>query len=176
MGGRGRRISEFKASLVYRVISRTARATQRNLFQKTKSKNKNKTETYEQQWLLKTITKHEPPFAHCVKHELPHCFNFFLSFSTLFLRELLSFLPNVYSKKTGLILLFLSLILQQECWDHKHRLLHYTFLHGFWELSSHFYSTHLLSHLHQPFLLYIFTFWIYIYIYSKYIFKQLLEG
>jgi hypothetical protein len=29
-GGRGRRISEFKASLVYRVSSRTARATQRN--------------------------------------------------------------------------------------------------------------------------------------------------
>jgi hypothetical protein len=27
---RGRRISEFKASLVYRVSSRTARATQRN--------------------------------------------------------------------------------------------------------------------------------------------------
>jgi hypothetical protein len=30
LGGRGRRISEFKASLVYRVSSRTARATQRN--------------------------------------------------------------------------------------------------------------------------------------------------
>jgi hypothetical protein len=30
VGGRGRRISEFEASLVYRVISRTARATQRN--------------------------------------------------------------------------------------------------------------------------------------------------
>jgi hypothetical protein len=29
-GGRGRWISEFKASLVYRVSSRTARATQRN--------------------------------------------------------------------------------------------------------------------------------------------------
>jgi hypothetical protein len=28
--GRGRRISEFKASLVYRVSSRIARATQRN--------------------------------------------------------------------------------------------------------------------------------------------------
>jgi hypothetical protein len=27
LGGRGRRISEFKASLVYRVSSRTARAT-----------------------------------------------------------------------------------------------------------------------------------------------------
>jgi hypothetical protein len=29
--GRGRQISEFKTSLVYRVSSRTARATQRNL-------------------------------------------------------------------------------------------------------------------------------------------------
>jgi hypothetical protein len=28
--GRGRRISEFEASLVYKVSSRTARATQRN--------------------------------------------------------------------------------------------------------------------------------------------------
>jgi hypothetical protein len=30
LGGRSRRISEFKASLVYKVSSRTARATQRN--------------------------------------------------------------------------------------------------------------------------------------------------
>jgi hypothetical protein len=30
LGDRGRRISEFEASLVYRVSSRTARATQRN--------------------------------------------------------------------------------------------------------------------------------------------------
>jgi hypothetical protein len=30
LGGRGRRISEFEASLVYKVSSRTARATQRN--------------------------------------------------------------------------------------------------------------------------------------------------
>jgi hypothetical protein len=29
-GGRGRQISEFEASLVYKVSSRTARATQRN--------------------------------------------------------------------------------------------------------------------------------------------------
>jgi hypothetical protein len=31
LGGKGRGISEFEASLVYRVSSRTARATQRNL-------------------------------------------------------------------------------------------------------------------------------------------------
>jgi hypothetical protein len=30
LGGRGRRISEFEASLVYRVSSRTVRTTQRN--------------------------------------------------------------------------------------------------------------------------------------------------
>jgi hypothetical protein len=30
LGGRGRRIFEFKASLVYKVSSRTARAIQRN--------------------------------------------------------------------------------------------------------------------------------------------------
>jgi hypothetical protein len=43
LGGRGRRISEFEASLVYRVSSRTARATQRNPVskkQKTKTKTK----------------------------------------------------------------------------------------------------------------------------------------
>jgi hypothetical protein len=34
LGGRGKWISEFKASLVYRVSSRTARATQRNLLSK----------------------------------------------------------------------------------------------------------------------------------------------
>jgi hypothetical protein len=34
MGGRGRQISEFEASLVYRVSSRTARAIQRNLVSK----------------------------------------------------------------------------------------------------------------------------------------------
>jgi hypothetical protein len=36
LGGRGRWISEFEASLVYKVSSRTARATQRNPVSKTK--------------------------------------------------------------------------------------------------------------------------------------------
>jgi hypothetical protein len=40
LGGRGRRISEFEASLVYRVSSRTARATQRNPVSKKKKKKK----------------------------------------------------------------------------------------------------------------------------------------
>jgi hypothetical protein len=42
LGGRGRRISEFEASLVYRVSSRTARTTQRNPVSKNKTK-QNKT-------------------------------------------------------------------------------------------------------------------------------------
>jgi hypothetical protein len=42
LGGRGRQISEFKASLVYRVSSRTARDTQRNPVSKKKSKTKTK--------------------------------------------------------------------------------------------------------------------------------------
>jgi hypothetical protein len=41
LGGRGRQISEFEASLVYKVSSRTARATQRNPVSRNQ-KNKNK--------------------------------------------------------------------------------------------------------------------------------------
>jgi hypothetical protein len=44
-GGRGRWISEFHASLVYRVSSRTARATQKPCLEKNKNKNKNKTKS-----------------------------------------------------------------------------------------------------------------------------------
>jgi hypothetical protein len=40
LGGRGRQISEFEVSLVYKVNSRTARATQRNPVWKNKNKNK----------------------------------------------------------------------------------------------------------------------------------------
>jgi hypothetical protein len=40
LGGRGRQITEFEASLVYRVSSRTARATQRNPVSKNKQTNK----------------------------------------------------------------------------------------------------------------------------------------
>jgi hypothetical protein len=46
LGGRGRRISELEASLVYKVSSRIARATQRNPVSKNKTKqNKTKTKT-----------------------------------------------------------------------------------------------------------------------------------
>jgi hypothetical protein len=40
LGGRGRRISEFQDSLVYRVSSRTARTIQRNPVSKKKKKKK----------------------------------------------------------------------------------------------------------------------------------------
>jgi hypothetical protein len=43
LGGRGRRISEFEASLVYEVSSRTARAIQRNPVSKNKTTKKPKT-------------------------------------------------------------------------------------------------------------------------------------
>jgi hypothetical protein len=43
LGGRGRQISEFEASLVYKVSSRTARAIQRNPVSKPKPKPKQKT-------------------------------------------------------------------------------------------------------------------------------------
>jgi hypothetical protein len=42
LGGIGRQISEFEASLVYRVSSRTARATQRNYVLKKTNKTKQK--------------------------------------------------------------------------------------------------------------------------------------
>jgi hypothetical protein len=42
LGGRGRRISEFKASLVYKVSSRTARTTQRNPVSKQNKTKQNK--------------------------------------------------------------------------------------------------------------------------------------
>jgi hypothetical protein len=44
LGGRGRRISEFEASLAYKVSSRTARAIQKNPVSKNKTK-QNKTTT-----------------------------------------------------------------------------------------------------------------------------------
>jgi hypothetical protein len=55
LGGRGRRISEYKASLVYTVSSRTARATQRNPVLK---KKQNKTNKQTKNKTKKTTTKY----------------------------------------------------------------------------------------------------------------------
>jgi hypothetical protein len=41
LGGKGRQISEFQASLVYKVSSRTARAIQRNPVSKINKQTKN---------------------------------------------------------------------------------------------------------------------------------------
>jgi hypothetical protein len=43
LGGRGRWISEFEASMVYKVSSRTTRAIQRNPVSKNQNKKQNKT-------------------------------------------------------------------------------------------------------------------------------------
>jgi hypothetical protein len=45
LGGRGRQISEFEASLVYKVSSKTARAIQRNPVSKKTKQNKTKQKT-----------------------------------------------------------------------------------------------------------------------------------
>jgi hypothetical protein len=54
LGGRGRWISEFEASLVYRLRSRTARATQRNPVSKNKQKTKTKTKNRKKENLKHT--------------------------------------------------------------------------------------------------------------------------
>jgi hypothetical protein len=46
LGGRGRQISEFEASLVYKVSARTARATQRNPVSKKQNKTNKQTKKY----------------------------------------------------------------------------------------------------------------------------------
>jgi hypothetical protein len=45
LGGRGRPISEFEASLVYKVSSRTARAIENPYLEKPTKQNKTKTKT-----------------------------------------------------------------------------------------------------------------------------------
>jgi hypothetical protein len=54
LGGRGRRISEFEASLVYKVSSRTARATHRNPVSK-KPKKKKKKRKEKKKTVLKNV-------------------------------------------------------------------------------------------------------------------------
>jgi hypothetical protein len=61
LGGKGRRISEFEASLVYKVSSRTARAMQRNPVSGKKKKKKRKRKRKRKrkeiyQWGIRTIT------------------------------------------------------------------------------------------------------------------------
>jgi hypothetical protein len=46
LGGRGRQISEFKASLVYKVSPRTARAIKKNPVSKNQKKKKKKKDMF----------------------------------------------------------------------------------------------------------------------------------
>jgi hypothetical protein len=64
LGGRGRQISEFEASLVYRVSYRTARATQRNLVSKKRKRKKKKREGFlnKKKNLQRKILKSYPIF------------------------------------------------------------------------------------------------------------------
>jgi hypothetical protein len=55
--GRSRQISEFEASLVYKVSSRTARATQRNPVSKKTKQNKTKQNKTNKQTKTKRKTK-----------------------------------------------------------------------------------------------------------------------
>jgi hypothetical protein len=59
LGGRGRRISEFKASLVYKVSSRTAGTAQRNPVSK-KQKNKTKQKNIKKKTIPPPQNKPEP--------------------------------------------------------------------------------------------------------------------
>jgi hypothetical protein len=64
LGGRGRQISEFKASLVYRVSSRTARATQRDPVSKNKKqKQTNKRINEIKSWFFEKINKIDKPLS-----------------------------------------------------------------------------------------------------------------
>jgi hypothetical protein len=58
LGGRGRWISEFEASLVYKVSSRTARAIQRNpVLKNNNNNNNNKTKTKIDIQMLHSLVK-----------------------------------------------------------------------------------------------------------------------
>jgi hypothetical protein len=57
LGGRGRRISEFETSLVYKVSSRTARAIQRNpVLEKKKRKKRKKKKEIKEYYMLPTVS------------------------------------------------------------------------------------------------------------------------
>jgi stress response protein YsnF len=57
LGGRGRQISEFEASQVYRVSFRTARATQKNPVLKNRKEKKRKKEKTKQNKIKQNKTK-----------------------------------------------------------------------------------------------------------------------
>jgi hypothetical protein len=101
LGGRGRQISEFEASLVYRMSSRTARAIQRNPVSKNKTK-QNKTKQN------KTITQKQKnvSVSSVLKQFIPNIFDIMLVVSMdvegrLFCSVMSLKVKNVGKAKTG---------------------------------------------------------------------------
>jgi hypothetical protein len=91
LGGRGRQLSEFKASLVCRVSSRTARATQRNpVSKKKKQKQKNNNNKTKQTNKTSENQKHKSvDKGYSMGHTVPYYIsmtikNLFLFYLTLF--------------------------------------------------------------------------------------------
>jgi hypothetical protein len=71
LGGRGRHISEFKASLVYKVSSRTARAIQRNPVSKNQNKTQNRfQDEKETQDIMQILLTNTSPFTILLLKEL----------------------------------------------------------------------------------------------------------
>jgi hypothetical protein len=61
----GKQISEFKANLLYRVSSRTARATKKNPVLKRKKKKKKKDKVWQKWWYIALI-QHSERRGRCI--------------------------------------------------------------------------------------------------------------
>jgi hypothetical protein len=81
LGGRGRWISEFEASLVYRVSSRTARVIQRNPVLKKRKKKKKEKRKKEKKKKKRKEKKRREEKGHAFKGVL-FIFNFSFNFSS----------------------------------------------------------------------------------------------
>jgi hypothetical protein len=80
LGGRGRQISEFEASLVYKVSSRTARATQRNpVLKKKKKKEKKRKEKKRKEKKRKEKKELQHETGKQIEREFPIKMNYYLS-------------------------------------------------------------------------------------------------
>jgi hypothetical protein len=79
LGGRGRQISEFEASLVYRVSSRTARATQRNPVSKNQKRKEERKREREREKERKRLVPKIPEHSEKEReglHETKHAMQF----------------------------------------------------------------------------------------------------
>jgi hypothetical protein len=109
-GGRGRWISEFEASLVYTVSSRTAKATQ-TLSQRMKRKRKEEEEKKKDKFIISLSLKYF--FLETLPHH--HQFFFLNIFSAL---SVCLYLPHVHACRPQRPLdLKLQKVVNCECWD-----------------------------------------------------------